>query len=175
MGNLRGYHASQHKPRVGFETIQIGKYAAKIVESEMMPNSSNTGKYLKLTFEITEGEFQGRKVWAQLNLIHPNAQTVDIAKSELSAICHAVGVMDPEDSRDLHDKPMLITVGMEKRSDTGELKNVIRGYTKLDDGLDGEEAPWDAAEEAPAEAEAAPAKRNRQGAGGKGKSANVPI
>ena len=51
-----------------------------------------------------------------------------IARSELSAICRAVGVMQPRDSVELHNLPLLVIVKLKKRDDTGELTNEIKGY-----------------------------------------------
>jgi hypothetical protein len=56
--------------------------------------------------------------------------TVQIAKSELSAICRAVGVMTPNDSVELHNLPLIIDVRCKKREDTGDIVNEIRGYSK---------------------------------------------
>jgi hypothetical protein len=66
----------------------------------------------------------------RLNLNNPNAQAVQIAQAELSAICRAVGVLAPNDSVDMHNLPLLITVKLRKREDTGELANEIKGYAK---------------------------------------------
>src|SRR5690606_21521813 len=41
---------------------------------------------------------------------------------------HAVGVMQPRDSVELHNIPLLITGKLNKREDTGELTNEIKGY-----------------------------------------------
>jgi hypothetical protein len=38
--------------------------------------------------------------------------------------------MAPNDSVDLHNLPMVITVRCKKRADTGEITNEIRGYAK---------------------------------------------
>ncbi|MCK4275429.1 MAG: DUF669 domain-containing protein, partial [Phycisphaerae bacterium] len=107
-----------------------GKYLAAITESEMKATKSGSGSYLQLTFTILEGEFKNRVLWARLNLNNPNATAVKIARSELSAICHAVGVLSPKDSVELHNLPLLITVKLKKREDTGELTNEIKGYAK---------------------------------------------
>ncbi len=132
MSNLNGFNANDVDPAVGFEPIPAGKYLAVITESEMKPTKKGVGNFLQLTFQILEGEFKGRLVWARLNLDNPNATTVKIARAELSAICRAVGVMAPKDSIELHNLPLLITVAHKKRQDTGEITNVIKGYAKKD-------------------------------------------
>jgi len=128
MANLNGFNATEVEPTSSFEPIPAGKYLAAITESEMKPTKNGSGSYLQMTFTIIEGEFKNRVLWARLNLNNPNATAVKIARSELSAICHAVGVMQPRDSIELHNIPLLITVKLKKREDTGELTNEIKGY-----------------------------------------------
>jgi hypothetical protein len=132
MANLGKFNAHEVDPRSPFDPLPAGKYLAVITESEIKPTKSSTGSYLKLTFEILEGDYKGRKLWAQLNLENPNETAVKIARAELSAICHAVGVMQPQDSTDLHDLPLTITVKCKKRPDTEEMTNEIKGYAKKD-------------------------------------------
>jgi len=128
MANLNGFNATEVEPTSSFEPIPAGKYLAAITESEMKPTKNGSGSYLQMTFTIIEGEFKNRVLWARLNLNNPNATAVKIARSELSAICHAVGVMQPRDSVELHNLPLVITVKLKKREDTGELTNEIKGY-----------------------------------------------
>lgn len=128
MANLNGFNATEVEPTSSFEPIPAGKYLAAITESEMKPTKNGSGSYLQMTFTIIEGEFKNRVLWARLNLNNPNATAVKIARSELSAVCHAVGVMQPRDSVELHNLPLVITVKLKKREDTGELTNEIRGY-----------------------------------------------
>jgi hypothetical protein len=130
MANLGNFDAHQVEPSVAFDPIPAGKYLAMVTESEMEPNKAGTGQFLKLVFQILEGEFKDRQIWARLNLNNPNELAVKIANAELSAICRAVGVMTPQDSVELHNLPMLIKVSCKKRDDTGEITNEIKGYEK---------------------------------------------
>jgi len=130
MADLNGFNANQVEPTTEFEAIPAGKYLAMITESEMKPTKSGSGSYLQLTFQILEGEYKGRFVWARLNLNNANGTAVQIARSELSAICRAVGVMTPSDSVELHNLPLVITVKCKKRDDTGDVSNEIKGYAK---------------------------------------------
>jgi len=132
MANLNGFDANEVEPTTTFEPLPAGKYLAAITESEMKPTKSGSGSYLQLTFTILEGEYKNRVLWARLNLNNPNATAVKIARGELSAICRAVGVLQPRDSVDLHNLPLVITVKLKKRDDTGELTNEIKGYARKD-------------------------------------------
>jgi hypothetical protein len=130
MANLNGFDARTVDPNADFEPIPAGKYVAAITESELKETKSGSGQYLQLTFTVLEGEYKNRVLWARLNLDNPNATAVKIARAELSAICHAIGVLAPKDSVELHNLPLLITVKLKKRQDTGELTNEIKGYAK---------------------------------------------
>lgn len=130
MANLSGFDATQVDPATDFEPIPDGKYIAIITGSEMKPTKSGSGSYLELTFQILEGLHKNRLLWSRLNLDNPNRQAVQIARGELSAICRAVGVMQPKDSNELHNLPLQITVRCKRREDTGDIVNEIRGYAK---------------------------------------------
>jgi len=130
MATLSGFDANQVEPTTPFDPVPAGKYLAVIVGSEMKPTKAQTGEYLELTFEIFEGEYKGRKLWARLNLKNPNETAVKIARAELSAICRAVGVLQPKDSVELHNLPLVISVKCVKRGDTGDISNEVKGYAK---------------------------------------------
>jgi len=130
MADLHGFNANNVEPTTEFEAIPAGKYLAMITDSETKPTKSGFGSYLQLTFQVLEGEYKGRFLWARLNLDNPNATAVQIAKAELSAICRAASVLTPQDSVELHNLPLVITVKCRKRSDTGDITNEIKGYAK---------------------------------------------
>ena len=130
MVSLNGFDANEVEPTTDFDPVPAGKYVAVITDSEMKPTKSGTGSYLELTFQVIEGEFKNRMLWSRLNLDNPNATAVQIARGELSSLCRAVGVMAPNDSVDLHNLPLVVTVKCKKREDTGEIVNEIKGYGK---------------------------------------------
>jgi hypothetical protein len=124
------FDANQVDPHVGFDPIPAGKYLAVITTSEMKPTKNGAGRFLQLEYQIVDGPCKGRKLWSRHNLENANAQTVGIARGELSAICRAVGVMTPQDSAELHNLPLTITVKVKAREDNGEPSNEISGWTK---------------------------------------------
>ena len=132
MANLNGFDANNVDPATDFEPLPAGKYVAVITTSEMKPTKSGSGHYLELTLQVIDGPFKNRMIWSRLNLDNPNRQAVQIAQGELSAICRAVGVLQPKDSIELHNLPLQITVKCKKRDDTGDVVNEIRGYARKD-------------------------------------------
>ena len=130
MTNLAGFNANEVEPLDEFEAIPAGKYEAVIVASEMKDTKAGDGAYLELEIEVIDGPHKGRKLWDRLNLENKNGTAVKIARSTLSSICRAVGVLEPRDSCELHDLPLCVTVKCRKREDTGEVTNEVRGYAK---------------------------------------------
>jgi len=132
MADLRGFDAQTVEPNDTFDPLPNGDYLCIITASEMKPTKAGDGAYLELEMQVIEGQYQGRKLWDRLNLNNANDTTVKIAKGTLSAICRAVGVLQPKDSCELHDLPMLVKVACKKRDDTDELTNVVKSYKKRD-------------------------------------------
>jgi len=130
VANLNGFDANTVEPTTEFDPVPAGKYLAVITASEMKPTKNGNGQYLELQFQIIEGECANRNVWARLNLSNPNAQAVQNARAQLSAICRAVGVITPNDSCELHNLPLVIDVRCKKREDTGDIVNEVKGFSK---------------------------------------------
>ncbi len=126
------FDATQVEPSTGKDPIPAGKYVAAITASEMKPTKNGAGQYLECEYQILDGDHKGRKLWSRHTLQHPSAQTVQIARGELSAICRAVGIMTPKDSAELHNLPLLITVKCKRRADSDELTNEVKGYAKAE-------------------------------------------
>ena len=124
---LDGFDATTVPEQQEFTALPEGDYIAIITSSEEKPTKAGTGSYLQLVFEVLEGQMKGRKVWDRLNLKNPNATAVDIAQRALGAICRAVGVPRPQDSSELHNKPMRIHVAVEK-DERGREGNSIKKY-----------------------------------------------
>ena len=104
------FDATSVEPTTAQDLLPAGKYRAQIVESEMRVTKNGMGQFLWLMLDIIEGDYKGRKIFDQLNLVNPNPTTVEIAQRTLSAICHATGKMHVGDSEELHLIPMTIQV-----------------------------------------------------------------
>jgi len=127
MAQFHNFNATEVEPMRSFDPIPAGQYVAMIVASEEKTSQSGN-RFVSLEFEILEGPYKGRKLWVNLNLYHPNPDTVKFARAELASICLAVGVPSPQDSAQLHNVPVNIHVRLVNRKDTGEPQNRIKGY-----------------------------------------------
>ena len=124
------FDASAVEPQQSFDALPPGRYEVIITDSEMKDTKAGTGQYLQLTFSVTGGQHDGRKLWSRLNLVNPNATAVGIAERELSAICHCVGIITPSDSEELHDRPLIVDVIQELNPMSGQQTNRIKGYAQ---------------------------------------------
>lgn len=112
-----------------FEALPKGEYVAIITESDLKDNKSSVGKHVSATFEIVDGEMQGRMVWTNWNVQNSNQTAEKIGRAELAACCKAIGIVNPQTTEDLHDKPMIIRVDIDKKDSS---RNVIKCYAPAD-------------------------------------------
>lgn len=130
MGNLSGFDASTVDPTNVMAPVPDGDYPVVITESEMKDTKSGKGQYLQLTLEVIDGPMKGRKFWDRLNLVNENQTTRDIAERQLSQICHALEILNPQDSSEFHGKPLVANVIV--KQDAGyNPSNEVKGYESM--------------------------------------------
>lgn len=147
------FDANQVDPQQSFEPMPAGWYNAMIVSSENKatgPAVSPTGSMLKLTLKILDGQFAGRQVFDQLNLVNPNPVAVEIAYRRLSAYCHACKQLQVKLSEQLHGIPIMVRLSI-KIDPTGQYdpKNEIKAVKSLDEG-GAQQVPQGFGQQAPA-------------------------
>ena len=153
------FNATDFDPSTGAGSVwEPGIYGVQITNSEFKETKKKDGWMLVLTMTSTEAEMRGKTIVARLNVNNPNPTAVEIAMRELSAICHVVGVLNVQDTQQLHGRPFKISVDKEERNDKpGSFSNNIVAYMDINGnppGKGGAGAP--AAPAAPAQP-AAPA------------------
>lgn len=127
------FDATQVEPQQAFELLPAGTYVAQVVDSEIVDTKSGTGQMLKLTWSICEGEFVNRKLFGRINIANTSAEAERIGRAQLSALCHAAGVLRLQDSTELHMRPVRIKVKVrEDKTGQYEPQNEISGYLPLD-------------------------------------------
>ena len=122
------FDATTVAPTASFAPIPAGMYLAHITESDLVSTKDGSGNMLKLTFEILDGQFKGRKIWNNLNVQNQNQDTMKWALADLSAICHATGNIKLQDSAALHFKPLKIKVNISEAKGGYDARNNIKGY-----------------------------------------------
>ena len=108
------------------DAIPSGTYEAVVTDSETRATKNGNGMGINLAFEIlSEGPAKGRKLFTWINYENQNAKAQQIGREELASLCKAVGVTELEDTVQLHNLPLVITVGVDRNDPT---KNVVRAY-----------------------------------------------
>lgn len=155
MAAIGFFDASQVQPGGVSEVIPAGDYRMMIVDSAMENTKSGSGQFLKLTLQVIDGPHQGVTLFDRLNLVNQNAKAVEIAQRTLSAICHAVGVLQVQDSAQLHNRPLAARVAyVEGGRPDGQggvygPSNEIKGYKPV--SQQAQAAPAQPAYQAPAQ------------------------
>lgn len=123
------FNAANVAPQESIAPIPSGVYLAHVIESDVKALKSGNGTALALTFQVMQGPYANRKVWASINVRHSNAEAERIAQSQLSALCHAVGVINLQDTTQLHMRPVNIRVKIRK-DESGQYgdRNEVSGY-----------------------------------------------
>jgi hypothetical protein len=111
-----------------------GRYMFQIVEGDIKENSKGTGLLYEFKAEITEGEFQGTKVYERLNVRNKNATAQKIAQAQLKALTLACG-LDPATTTDtdhLLYQPFQADIDIERYTPQGKTeekeRNVVKRY-----------------------------------------------
>lgn len=129
------FDANGVKPETGFEPVPNNWYRAMVIESEVKPTKDSRpdapGAYLQLTWQVLEGEFKTRKIWSRLNVQNPSAEAQRIGQAQLSAVCHATGVMKLTSSTQLHNIPTMIKVVVKPGSAGFDPSNEIKEYKAI--------------------------------------------
>lgn len=119
-------HVAPPRPELG--PLPAGMYPVIAVESALKDNSAGTGQFLAFTLQVIDGEFSGRKLWDNLNVNHPNKTAEDIARRQLQELCLAAGVSNLTNTEQLHDRPVLANVEIDRKDKT---RNRITGYASV--------------------------------------------
>lgn len=117
------------------DALPAGWYNAAADESEMKPTKDGSGAFLQIRFNILDGAQVGKKLYTRLNIKNMNPVAVEIAFKELSAICHATGIIQLQDSAQLHGVPLKVKVKLRTASADGqyEASNDITAYKNVND------------------------------------------
>lgn len=121
----------------GQSSIPAGWYNATVQDGEVKATKgANAGSSLNLTYKVLDGEYEGSVVFGKFTMENASAKAVEIGQQDLSALCHAVNVMDVTNDKVFNGKTLQIKVGFEKQSEAdvkkyGE-KNKVKAWKPLE-------------------------------------------
>lgn len=148
-----GFDATQVQPDAGqLDPVPAGWYNVMVDESEIKPTNDGMGARLACRFQILDGQFVGRKLFTGFNIRNANPVAQEIAFKQLSALAHAVGVLQVQDSAQLHNIPLKVRVKVVPPKDGYDAKNEITAFKNINEqvGNSGAAAGVPAAPMAPA-------------------------
>lgn len=128
MAAIGGTYDPDAKPSAGYTPMPAGDYTLEIVESDYTANNAGNGMVLKLKTQVVGGEYDGRPFFINLSLEHEKPNVQEIAQRDFAALRRAVGVLNPEDTEELHFKSFPVKIGIKKRKDNGEMENNVKEY-----------------------------------------------
>ena len=123
----------------GFELLPEGEYLAQVTDSSLIPTQGTfrnkdgkdqpNGHMLELTWKILAGPQAGRLIWDKIVMIHVRENAEKIGKQRWKKACRAAGIsFAPQDSSEIHNKPVLITVETAPASNGYKERRVVKGY-----------------------------------------------
>lgn len=121
------FDATAVKPSAALEPLPNNWYRAHATESEVKPTSKQNGHFLQFTMKVLDGEYAGRTFWARFNIDNPSAEARKIAEAELSAFCHAAGVLKLKNSQQLHAIPVMVKLVVKPSAEYGP-RNEVKGW-----------------------------------------------
>ncbi len=143
--------------QTSFDPLPAGDYCLKAVEADEKTTKSGDGQYIKVKFEVVKGEYAGRLVWMNFNIVNPSEKAQNIGRQQIVAWATACGKPNADDTDKLIDKPFMCTLKIEKSVGYAD-SNSIKAFL-----FDKDDAPAPAAK--PAAAKAAPAAKSASAKG----------
>jgi len=128
MASIAGSYNPDAEPSSGYTPLPVGDYQMEIVESEYKATSKGTGMLLACKAQVVGGEYEGRPFYINYNLENSNDQTQEIGQRNFAGLRRALGVLNPQDTLEMHFKQFGVKIGIKASKNTGELENVIKQY-----------------------------------------------
>lgn len=114
--------------QVSYDPLEPGDYTLKATEAVEKDTKSGDGSYLAVTFEVTKGKYEGRKVWMNFNIHNPSEKAQRIGRQQLVAWATAAGKPDAKDTDQLLERSFGATLGIEKGTGGYADRNNIKAF-----------------------------------------------
>ena len=154
--NLVSFNPSEYDDDQ-FEPIPADDYVATVTEAEMRTTRRGDGEYIKLTWQVQDGQHAGRLSWQNINWQNPNEAAVAIGKKQLASICRAVGLPASEIANFelgmILGKPCKVSVTIRDASNGYSPSNEIKRIAKAEGASVAastmQQPPWQDAKKVP--------------------------
>lgn len=130
MGNL-GINIDEVTPvQNNYEPLPRGEYEVWATAAELKHTKAGTGQYIKLRFDVLEGQYTGRALFLNLNIKNPSEKAQEIGLGQLSALCKAMGMAGiVDDTSELLNKRVIAHVKIDDIGWNGDPENKITHFT----------------------------------------------
>lgn len=132
-----------------FDPIPKGTYKVYGIESGLKSTVAGDGEYVAVTFEISEGQHKGRRIWCRFNIKNKNPIAVEIGTKQLNSLCLALGIDHLQDTDQLIHKPVMAKVKVTPARGGYDESNDITAFKPVENGFDDDESievedakPW---------------------------------
>jgi hypothetical protein len=95
---------------IGFDPIPAGQYKAIVTEADAVVPKSGDGSMIKMKLQIVEGEHKDRLLFENLCVEHSKQKVAEIAQARLRQYCEAMNLSVLNDTEQLLNKPVLVTI-----------------------------------------------------------------
>jgi hypothetical protein len=75
-----------------FDVVPVAVYKAQITDASVSQPQSGDGWGINLSWQITEGEYEGRYVFQRITFIHSSIQATTIGRRQFKDLCVATGI-----------------------------------------------------------------------------------
>lgn len=75
-----------------FSVLPEGRYKLSVLDAEVKHTSDLSGKYLKLTFEVKDGEYDGRKLFDNYNFVNKSPEATEIGLGKIKKLMRVGGL-----------------------------------------------------------------------------------
>jgi hypothetical protein len=88
-----------------YDPIPDGDYTLKAIDAEEKETAKG-GTMIKAKYEVVDGEYAGRWIWHNFNVVNASATAQNIGRGQLKAWATACGKPDADDTDKLLDKKL---------------------------------------------------------------------
>ncbi|WP_435931441.1 DUF669 domain-containing protein [Moraxella bovoculi] len=119
-----------------FAPIPAGNYTAEVNRSEIKQTKDGRGSYLSLSLKVLEGDFAGRLIFQNITLTNASATAQNIGREQMAQLAGACGVLNLQDSEQLHGIAMGIRVAIETdKTGQYEPRNSVKKFFPLNNPM----------------------------------------
>ncbi len=111
-----------------FSPLPAGDYTTQITGAELKTTKSGTGQYIKVELTVVGDDFQGRKVWGNINIKNDSEKAEEIGRAQLNQLMSAIGLEKLEDTNQLVGKDVTIKLKVKEATEQWPANNEIKAY-----------------------------------------------